>query len=158
MSLSVVDTTVLSNFATLRRLQLVQEAFPDVAAPRAVLDELAEGRRLGHFPSLEWTWLREIQLQPEELQAFEGLRAGLGHGEAACLAVAQVRRALLLTDDQAARRRAKAFGVELSGSVGVLSRLVDAGVLTLEEANGMLHRLIEAGYWSPVSSLQELDD
>lgn len=158
MSLSVVDTTVFSNFATLRRLSLVQEAFPDVAAPRAVLDELAEGRRLGHFPALDWSWLPEIHLQAEERQDFEALRVGLGPGEAACLAVAKARGALLLTDDQAARRRAQFLGVEVSGSVGVLSRLVDARALSPNEADGLLHRLIDAGYWSPVSSLHELED
>lgn len=158
MSLSVVDTTVLSNFASLRRTQLVKEAFPDVAAPSVVFDELAEGWRLGYFPTSTLRWLPKIELNAEESRAFETLLLDLGQGEAACLAVAQSRKGLLLTDDQAARRRARMLEIELSGSVGVLQRLVDSGALDLREADGLLQRMIDAGYWSPVDSLHELGE
>lgn len=158
MSLSVVDTTVLSNFASLGRIQLVQEAFPDVAAPSVVFDEVAEGRRLGYFPTLDLQWLPKIEPDGEEIRAFETLKLSLGRGEAACLAVAQSRKGLLLTDDQAARRRARAVEIEISGSVGVLQRLVDSGAMDLREADRLLQRMIDAGYWSPVASLQDLGE
>jgi predicted nucleic acid-binding protein len=61
----------------------------------------------------------------------------------------------LATDDLAARKRAKKLGVSLIGTVGALV-LCRRGILTLDEANRILKGMIEAGYRSPVSRLDEL--
>jgi hypothetical protein len=48
--------------------------------------------------------------------------------------------------------------IEIPGSVGVLQRLVDSGAIALREADRLLHTMIDAGYWSPVDSLRELEE
>jgi len=44
----------------------------------------------------------------------------------------------------------------ISGTLGVLTRLVDIGHFTLNEANDLLLQMIATGYCSPVSSLRDI--
>jgi predicted nucleic acid-binding protein len=152
----VVDTTVCSNFAQAGEAKLVQTAFPVVGSPRAVLDEIATGHDLGYLPAVDWSFLEDLKLTEKEASRARELEATLGAGEAACIAIAEERDGLLLTDDRAARKAARAAGVRLSGTLGVLARLVDAGRLTIAEADELLGAMLRAGYRSPVSSLTDL--
>jgi predicted nucleic acid-binding protein len=77
----------------------------------------------------------------------------LGRGERTCLAGAVVRRAILATDDQLARRAAKLRGIELIGTVGILKTCVQSGLLSQLEAQRKLEEMIAAGYYSPVLKL-----
>ena len=60
---------------------------------------------------------------------------------------------LLVTDDRAARKVAAQRGVALSGTVGVLTRAIQRGHLSRDEANGLLQALIAAVYYAPVAEL-----
>jgi predicted nucleic acid-binding protein len=105
----LTDTTVLSNFAQVRRPDLLQAAYPDLVAPPAVLAELRTGERLGRVPVCDWTWLGTIQLSESENAYAEGLRPDLGPGEASCLALVRSHGFFLLTDGTrgAGRKRSK---------------------------------------------------
>jgi predicted nucleic acid-binding protein len=63
---------------------------------------------------------------------------------------------LILTDDQAARKVAAALDLRVSGTLGVLARLVDGGHASIEEADDLLDAMVRAGYRSPVFTLSEL--
>lgn len=154
--LVVADTTLWSNFSHAGNPRLVQQAYPSVASPRAVLDEIFEGQRLGYLIDHDWTWLPVLELSGAEEHATRTVAAQLNRGEAYCLAAAWTREALLLTDDRAARRTARALGIRVSGTLGVLVHLVDSKHLSRTEADQLLARMLEKGYRSPVRSLAEL--
>lgn len=156
MILAVADTTLLSNFAKVERPELVQTAFPGVVAPEAVLREIQAGERLGHLPSLNWSWIRSVTLTPQQLLLVEELRKGLGPGESQCLAFARSTGALFLTDDRKARLEADALGIPFSGTLGVFTRLLDSGSFSTGEAEELLQQMIAGGYRSPVRSIREL--
>lgn len=80
----------------------------------------------------------------------------LDRGEAECLTVALSRNCSLLSDDFAARRMAKLKGLPVAGTLGVLASLVEAGLLSLTEADDLLAQMIDHGYRSPVRSLENL--
>jgi predicted nucleic acid-binding protein len=84
------------------------------------------------------------------------LSSSLGLGEASCLSVAISRGFVLATDDLAARREAAKRGVRLTGTLGVLIRLVREGHLSLTAANDILRQMIAWRYRSPVTSLDDL--
>jgi predicted nucleic acid-binding protein len=83
------------------------------------------------------------------------LRA-LNEGEAACLAIALARGCRVLTDDRDARELARQLRIPISGTLGVLIRLVDMKHFRLDEADALLSQMIAAGYRSPVVSLRDL--
>jgi predicted nucleic acid-binding protein len=156
MPVILTDTTVLSNFAQVERPDLLQEVFLALAAPRQVREELSEGERLGLVPSCDWSWLKTIELTDTEQVRAAELRGHLQAGEAACIAVAASRGGLLLTDDGAARRVAATLRIEVSGTIGVLDRLCQRGILDVAQADALLLAMTVRGYRSPIRSLREL--
>jgi predicted nucleic acid-binding protein len=155
MPLSLLDTTILSNFAHVRRPELVQVALGEQAATTpTVLAELRQGETLGLVPRVNWRWLPVLTLTEAE-QALAGhYQAVLDPGEAECLAVAVARQARFLSDDLAARRLAQANRVPFSGTIGLLLSLIRAGELTIAVADGLLAIMKKQGYRAPVASLQ----
>lgn len=156
MTQVLADTTVLNNFAQVGRPDLLQQAFPGLSAPRVVRDELSAGERLGRVPRGDWSWLALVELSAEESARATELERHLQAGEAACLAIAETRGGLVLTDDSAARRLAVALGLRISGTLGTLMRLVQREILSLPEADIVLAEMMARGYRSPVHSLREI--
>jgi predicted nucleic acid-binding protein len=137
---ALADTTVLSNFAQVQRADLLRAAYPGLAAPTAVWTELEGGVRRGLVPVCDWSWLTILELrEPEQTEADE-IGRSLGRGESACLAAARSRGFLLLSDDWDARVLGRSLGLGVSGSLGVLDRLVSKRTLSLEEADALLGR------------------
>jgi predicted nucleic acid-binding protein len=161
----VCNTTILSNFASVGQWELLQRVFQgrEVYTTAFVLDEVSAGVEAGYayLAPVEKTliekgaWITILPLTLTELELYCDLRLHLGPGEASCLSIALNRGYVLATDDLAARKRAKKLGVSLIGTVGALV-LCRRGILTLDEANRILKGMIEAGYRSPVSRLDEL--
>jgi predicted nucleic acid-binding protein len=154
--LVVADTTVWSNFAHAGQPRLVGAAFAGVASPPAVLAEIGQGQHLGYLGDFDWSFVERIDLTEEEAKRAEELEASLGPGEAACIAVAEARNALLLTDDRAARRAARSSALQVSGTLGVLARLVGTGRLSTGDADDLLGRMLRGGFRSPVSSIVDI--
>ena len=157
MPTTILDTTVLSNFAHIRRPDLLQLALSeDAATTSVVLAELRSGEALGLVPRCDWRWLSVVALTAKEQSLAASYGTQLDAGESACLAVAKSRAWKLLTDDFAARRLAQREGVAISGTIGVLQKLVALLHLTLEEADRSLAMMLSHGYRAPVRSLREL--
>jgi predicted nucleic acid-binding protein len=154
MRVILADTTVLNNFGQIARPDLLRKTFTRLAAPAEVRKELAEGERRGLVPSCDWSWLAVIELTDAERSHASELRNRVEAGEAACIAILVARGGLLLTDDGPARHLAAALGVELSGTIGVLVKLLRRKVLSLEEGDLLLHEMVARGYRSPVKSLR----
>ena len=157
MTTATVDNTVLSNFAHAGKPELLHAAFDSLIAPPAVMNEYAEGVRLGRVPSVDWSWLSIVALTAEEQSIATEFAQMLGQGEAECIAVAQARRWMVLTDDREARHAAKEAGVLVSGTLGALMNLVQHEILTLGEGDKLLAQMKQHGYRCPVSSLADLD-
>ena len=156
MPVILADTTVLSNFAQVKRPDLLRMVFLGLASPRQVKAELSEGEALGLVPACDWSWLKLTELtEAEQTHAIE-LKERLQAGEAACIAVVAARGGLVLTDESAARRVAAGLRIEISGTLGVLSRLLEREILDVEQGDALLVTMVARGYRSPVRSLREL--
>lgn len=158
MTLHVIDTTTLSNFANQTPGTHTCRAERGRSHNRSCLCELKAGESLGSIPASDWGWLPIILLTSKETGLFRQLRLVLDDGEASCLAVAMTRQAVLVTDDRQARRIAGAENILLSSTIGVLRILVRAGRLTRMEANVILEEMIARGYRSPISNLPANED
>lgn len=152
----LADTTVLNNFAQIRRTDLLRSAYPDLSAPLAVWSELELGVRRGLVPACDWSWLKILDLTEREQARAGEIGQDLGAGEAACIAAAVDRGFLLLSDDWEARALGRSLGLEVSGSLGVLDHLVLKQILSLEEADALLEEMVTRGFRSPYRSLREI--
>jgi predicted nucleic acid-binding protein len=164
----IFDNTVLSNFASTERLFLLEQLY--AGKPHTtlmVVEEVKRGIRDGYryLHSLEEIlkplsprgWLPILSIDsPEEQAMYVELSSSLGLGEASCLSVAISRGFVLATDDLAARREAVKRGVRLTGTLGILIRLVRERHLPLTTANDILRQMITWRYRSPVTRLDDL--
>lgn len=155
MTLSLLDTTVLSNFAHAQRPDLIQLALGSQAAVTpAVHAELRQGETLGLAPRVDWRWLPVLSLTAVEQILSVQYQVVVDAGEAECLAVAVTRHGRFLSDDLAARRLAQANQLIVSGTLGLLLRLIQQKQIALPAAEAVLAQMRQAGYRAPSVSLQ----
>jgi len=150
---TVLNTTVLSNFAQVDRAELLLD-LPRLVTVDAVREELEAGAETHPYINRALAILGEEipviapSASAEKLE--EQLLESLDPGEAQALAVAEVADGIVVTDDGDARTTAKQRGVDLTGSIGLLVRFVEGGHISAETADRYLKRWIdEAGFRSP---------
>jgi predicted nucleic acid-binding protein len=158
------DTVTLSNFALVRRLdlltsrygrrlcvtrQVLDEAIDGIVAGYAALAAVEEAVAGGAFTSAE-------PLSPDERDTYRQLLRVLAPGEASCIACAKGRRGIVVTDDRAARECCNERGVGFTGTVGILKACCLEGALSPGEADTILASMIDAGYHSSVQRISDL--
>ena len=164
---TLANTTVLSNFGAVDRLDLIQQLHRRLYISNEVYEEILGGLEEGYdfyagidaqiHPFAQEGWIELVSMvDEEELRLFRSLPRRLHRGEASCLAIARHRGWAFLTDDKLARTTARAWGIVVSGTLGVLVQAVKHELLTGEAADELLQEMIARGYRSPYSSLQRL--
>ena len=161
---TLANTTILSNFAAVDRLDLLQNLHGRLYIPSQVYEEIMNGLEEGYdfyagienyiHPFAEDGWVVLISLTDDnEIALYQSLTQRHHYGEAACLAIAQHRHWAFLTDDKQARKTARLLGIVLSGTLGALIQSMKQRLLTLESANELLRKMIARGYRSPYERL-----
>ena len=156
---SVLNTTVLSNFAYIDQLWIVAELAGICTVP-AVREELRNGAdKHPYLQSALETLDDEIPVATisETVANREAVvSAHLDPGEAQAFALADAHDGRLLTDDGDARSFAKEQGVTVVGSVGVLLAAIDAGKIEESTADEWLATWIDdIGYYVPYRTISE---
>jgi len=163
----IVNTTVISNFAEVNRLDMLQLAFDELAITTQVYEEIQAGLSQGYdfyqnidshiLPFSADGWLQLMTLQgTEELQLYGSLLKQLHSGEASSLTIAHYHNLTFLTDDKKARKIATTLNVPVSGTLGTLLLLVQDDHLSITKADQLLARMVDNGYFAPVTSLRSL--
>lgn len=158
----VLDTTVLSNFASSSSISDLLAVLKAPTTVPAVREELQEGERDGYSflaEALEHVGedVPVIQISSERVERFPELRSRLDLGETEALIGAIERRGTLATDDFAARRIASEQDVPIIGSVGILARGIHREILPIEDANRQLRTWRqERGYYAPVDRIEDI--
>lgn len=117
----IANTTPIQYLHQLGLLDLLPAFYGKVIVPRAVAEELAVGRRQGinlpDLTNLPWLDVRDAAA----LRLPRNRR--IHRGEAEVVALAQASSdALLILDDNMARRYAMEMGLRITGTAGVLLR------------------------------------
>jgi len=117
----VVNASPVIALAKADRLHLLLDLCKELLVPEAVVAEILAGPPSDPArQAIERGW--GLAVAPHHI-APELLEWGLGNGETAVLAVAMQRRpATAVLDDAAARTCAKALGIEVVGTLGVVLR------------------------------------
>ena len=153
----ILDNTVLSNLAAVDRTDLPSRLWGDrITTTKDAIAEHEAAVVSGLFPTGRWNHISVLTLTLEENEIVERLPAFLAAGERSCIAAAIHRQSSLVTDDLAARRVGVREGLTVTGTLGILRDCVRQQILILEEANDLLSQMIDAGYYSPVQSLDQL--
>lgn len=129
--LVVVNTTPIITLSAVRQLDLLRHLYGEVLIPEAVRVELLAGggRRIGAAELAERPWIRPLALR--DPGRADLLLADLDRGEAEVIALAQELQAgLVIIDERLARRHAERLNLPLTGTLGVLLRAKNAGLIS----------------------------
>ena len=160
----VLDTTVVSNFASTDSVSFLVTVLESPVVVPAVRDELERGLDAGHeyLDSAASALDDELPVQHlsyENQADFQDLRSRLDRGEAESLLGAIERRGTLATDDLAARKIADQRDIPITGSIGLLVLGVRSDQLDHTTVDEWLETWRERrGYYAPVESVTEILD
>ena len=143
----VSDTTPLISLMKASRLELLATLFHEVLIPEAVFSELTANPRF----QAEADQIRKAPyikvVTVSEQKAVDVLRrsSGLDLGESEAIVFADDQKAdVLLMDEAKGRKVAKAMGLYIMGTVGVLLFAFEKNVLTDSEVKKALEQLQQA--------------
>ena len=156
----VLDTTVVSNFASTDSVSFLAAVLKLPVVVPAVCDELERGLDAGHeyLDAAVDALGEELHIQPAAADdGVQEIRDRLDHGEAESLLGAIEHRGTLATDDLAARKVADQRDVPVTGSIGLLVLSVESAYLDRDTADKWLGTWRERrGYYAPVKSMAEI--
>ncbi len=151
MQVVIADTGPINYLNQIGQVDLLPRMFARVALPSAVHEELADALA----PLIVRRW---IASPPDwlEIQDARGLLTvlGLDEGETAAIALAEFLDAeLLLIDERLGFRVAKRRGLRVTGTLGLLDRAADLGLVDFTEA---IRNLELTSFRRPVDLIQTL--
>lgn len=140
----VSDTTPLISLMKASRLEVLQQLFGEVLIPTAVFDELTSNESFQEEAQLirDCPYIRVVSVS--ETKAVDILRrsTGLDLGESEAIVYADDNKAqVLLMDEAKGRQVAKAMGLFIMGTIGVLLAAFDEKILSAADVKEALHRL-----------------
>jgi len=141
----ISDTSPIQYLHQVDLLDILAKLYGRITIPQAVADELSQGRALGiNLPDLSLLpWIGVGQVRDGALLP---MVTDLGGGEREALAMAlETPGALLLLDDALARRYARMLGLVFTGTLGVLLRAKEAGLVPALQP--VLERLETLHFW-----------
>jgi uncharacterized protein len=141
----IADSTCLIGLAKIGRLSLLQALFGRITVAKSVWDEVVEqgAGRAGSLEMSEATWI-DVRAAHDAL-AFSALRLTLGAGESESIILAKEQSArLLVLDDAKARRVALELGLPIAGTVALLKRAEEKGLIP--SAPAAMEELVQAGF------------
>ena len=159
------DTVTLSNFALVDSMDLLVARYGrQLLVTHEVRTEIDDGISSG-FDALsvvdDLIYAGKILLAPpmdtkEERKLYLECLRTLSAGEASCIVCAASREGTVVTDDYAARKHCQENGIAVTGTIGILQRLIQEGLISLDQANEKLEAMIAAGFYSPISSFKDI--
>ncbi len=128
----VCDSTCLIGLERIGRLDIITSLFEPICVPPAVDVEF----------NRQFDWLLPETIDNPSIVTVLEMLVDLGEAEA--IALAKEKDFLLVTDDKQARAAAKRLGVKVIGTVGVLVRAKNAGVI--DEVKPIIDQLAAVGF------------
>lgn len=142
----VCDTSVWLYTGRLGHADLLPHLYDPIYTTETVCQELDMGRlsRLETVDPRTLSWVQVVQPTPQAIASLPANR--LGAGEQSVLAYAQLHSLTLVgLDDRQARDLAQQLGLRMIGTVGVLLKAKEAGVLIAVQP--LLAQLQQEGFY-----------
>lgn len=149
----VSDTSPLNYLILIDQIDLLPKLFGEVVIPQLVLNELGGDGA----PKTVIEWLKSLPewlvVKPDVLSDPYGLsHVDAGEREAILLA-AEMSADLVLLDDRKARIAAKKIGLRITGTIGLIDKAAQRGLVDLE---GIIHRLASTNFYISDELIREL--
>ena len=142
----IINATPLIALAVVEQLELLPQIFGEIIVPTTVYNEvIGQGlERPGAQIIAQANWLQIVS--PKTTSSVEPMLLGLDQGEMDVLLLARERQPeWVIIDERQARRVARAMGIPVKGTVGVLLTAGLAGLRSKEEVLSYATTMVKAG-------------
>jgi hypothetical protein len=143
----ISNSTILINFATIDRLDILHALFKELIIPEAVWDEtvLKASRYVSAKRIRESDWIKVKKVH--DRNSVKLLRGRLDDGEAEAVSLAlELKADFILLDESPAREVAKKLEMNFIGTVGCLIMAKRLGII--ENIKSLLNKIIkDAKFW-----------
>lgn len=143
----VSDTTPLISLMKASRLDVLQKMFGEILIPEAVFEELTTNESFQEETEQirNCAFIRRVSVDEQKSVAILRRATGLDQGESEAIIYADDHQAdFLLMDEAAGRKVAKAMGLRIMGTVGVLVNAFEDGILSAEDVEDAFEALRNA--------------
>lgn len=139
----LVDTDVLSAFAKIKALDLLNRLFPNdgIVIPSGVYEELVYIKERGYgFVEDIFIFVQSTSMTEDETLKYHSFltSTGLGKGELQCISVCSSRALPFITNDRKAKNFAREQGVKVWDIPDILKALWISGIKSKEEVAAMM--------------------
>ena len=143
----VSDSTPLITLMKAGRLDILKSLFGDVLLPEAVFKEVTSNNTFRNEAYLIRCsdYIKVVKVTNFDRVAFLQRATGLDRGESEAIVYADEAKAdLLLMDEAAGRKVAQNMKLPMTGSVGILIRAYQSGLLSADEIDSAFDRIRES--------------
>lgn len=144
--LIVSDTTPIITLMKMGHLDILKQLYGKVLIPNAVYMELTVNEKFVAEASqvMDSDFLEVEKVDNEVAVTILQEVSGLDAGESEAIVMANSRKAnLLVMDEHKGRSVAKKMGLPITGTIGLLLKAFDEGMLTAEDIEKCIERLKE---------------
>ncbi len=132
MRLVIADTSPINYLVQIEYIDLLTRMFERIVLPTAVQSELSSPR--APLPVRRWIAAPPVWLEIHDTAGLPQV-SGLDDGETAAIALAESLHAdLLLIDERDGAYIARSRGLRVTGTLGVLDRAADRGLVNFSQA------------------------
>lgn len=145
----LVDTNILSTFAKIDRLDLLEEVLGEMHISPNVLDEVKRAEELG-YPHAEKIlgWVKKDKIliscpQDDEVKLLDEVPFSFGRGERDCVAMALKRNALIVTNERKVLNYCKKKGIAHVRLNTLLRKLWKDEIMSQDEVRELIDEIEE---------------
>lgn len=155
----VSDTTPLITLMKAGQLQILHDLFGRILIPETVFHELTSNIAYDTEAELirNSTFIEIVTVKNTDYVALLQRATGLDRGESEAIVYADENKAdILLMDEEAGRRVARNMNLPIAGSIGILIKAFQNGLLTASEIEESLCRIEKSGRYISASLIQSV--
>ena len=146
----VADADILSIFAKIKRLDILDRLFKEIIIPLSVRSELMKGEI-----NVRGIASTAVKLTRDELRNLRGAYPNIGRGERECLVISKSRGILLASNDRVVNSLCRTEGIEYFSLTDLLRFAILRKVITREEARELI-KLIEREENTTIKNREEI--
>ncbi len=145
----LIDTNILSTFAKIDRLDLLEEVFGEMHISPNVLDEVKKAEELGYSHAekiLELIRVGKIHIscpKEYEVELMDKIPSSFGRGERDCVAMALKRDALIVTNERKVLNYCEENRVAHVRLNTILRKLWKDDIMVEKEVRDLIHKIEE---------------
>lgn len=138
----VANTTPIIALADIGQLDLLRQLYGEIIIPTAVLEEIISEPARSKVGESDWIIVESVS-NAEQKRLF---KSRLHEGEVEVMLLAQEQHAdLVIIDDNAAKKTAKFLGINVTGTMGILIRAKQNGLI--DEVKPLIEELLDKGLY-----------